>query len=105
MCSIGVYSLSNSTDEVMLCALIGLVGYLLYKFRFEPAPLLLGFVLGGMVEENLRRALIIARGDLTVFVREPISLVLLLATAVLLITIALPKLRSQRDEVFSESEE
>lgn len=105
MCSIGVYSLSNSTSEVILCALIGLVGYLLFKFRFEPAPLLLGFVLGGMIEENLRRALIIARGDVTVFVREPISLVLLLATVALLVTVAMPKLRSRREQVFSEAEE
>ena len=80
----------------------GLIGYALIKFGFEPAPLLLGFVLGRLMEENLRRALIIGRGDATVFVQQPISAALLAVAAILLIIALLPSIRKSRDEVFTE---
>jgi len=74
---LGVYSINNNTFDVVSVALFGAIGYLLTKLRFEPAPLLLGFVLGPLMEENLRRALIISYGDLTTFVTRPISAFLL----------------------------
>jgi putative tricarboxylic transport membrane protein len=77
-------------------------GYWLIKHDFEPAPLLLGFVLGPLMEENLRRAMLIARGDATVFFTRPISGVLLSVAIILLVIAALPKVRRRRDEVFVE---
>ena len=86
----------------MFIGFFGLVGYALIKFGFEPAPMLLGFVLGRLMEENLRRALIISRGDLMTFLDRPISAGLL-AVAVLLLALALlPTIRKGRDEVFVE---
>ncbi|MGH8621260.1 MAG: tripartite tricarboxylate transporter permease, partial [Burkholderiales bacterium] len=79
-CCIGNYSVSNNPFDVYLCALIGVLGYVLVKLECEPAPLLLGYVLGPLLEENLRRALLIARGDPTVFFTRPISLVFMVAT-------------------------
>ena len=76
-CCIGAYSVNNNVFDVYAMALFGLVGWVLIKLDFEPAPLLLGFVLGPMLEENLRRAMIISRGDATVFVTHPLSLALL----------------------------
>jgi putative tricarboxylic transport membrane protein len=78
------------------------IGYALIKFGFEPAPLLLGFVLGKLMEENLRRALIISRGDMMTFLDRPISLGLLVVAALLLIIALLPTIRKSRDEVFVE---
>jgi putative tricarboxylic transport membrane protein len=101
-CAIGVYSINNAPADVIIAGVFGLVGYWLIKHDFEPAPALLGFVLGPLMEENLRRAMLIARGDVTVFVTRPISGVLL-ATAVFLLVIAvLPMMRKRRDEVFVE---
>ena len=77
-CCIGAYSVNNNVFDVYAMAGFGLVGWALIKLDFEPAPLLLGFVLGPMLEENLRRAMIISRGDATVFVTHPLSLALLL---------------------------
>ena len=82
----------------------GLVGYWLIKHDFEPAPLLLGMVLGPLMEENLRRALLISRGDWSVFITRPLSAVLMAAAAGLLVLAVLPTLRKKRDEVFVESE-
>ena len=79
-CCIGVYSLNNNVFDVYLTVVFGLVGYILVKLDCEPAPLLLGFILGPMMEENLRRAMLLARGDVTVFVTRPISAVLLVLT-------------------------
>jgi putative tricarboxylic transport membrane protein len=101
-CCIGVYSVNNNTFDVYGMALFGLVGYLLIKLDFEPAPLLLGFVLGPMLEENLRRAMIISRGDPSVFVTHPLSLVLLLLSAALLAVVLLPTVRAKREEAFQE---
>ena len=76
-CCIGIYSINNSPTDVVIAGVFGLVGYWLIKHDFEPAPMLLGFVLGPLMEENLRRAMLIARGDATVFITRPISAVLL----------------------------
>ncbi len=101
-CCIGVYSLSNSALDVVLTAFFGLLGYLLASFDCEPAPLLLGFILGPMMEENFRRAMLMSRGDATVFFREPISLTLLIMTVLLLALIIAPTVRQKRDEAFHE---
>src|SRR5215475_3547124 len=101
-CCIGIYSINNSPTDVVIAAVFGVIGYLLVKHEFEPAPLILGFVLGPLMEENLRRAMLIARGDATVFLTRPISGALI-ATAVLLLVLAgLPMLRKRREEVFVE---
>ena len=101
-CCIGIYSINNSPFDVVIAALFGVIGYWLIKHDFEPAPMLLGFVLGPLMEENLRRAMLIARGDATVFFTRPISGVLLGTAIALLILAALPKIRRRRDEVFVE---
>jgi putative tricarboxylic transport membrane protein len=101
-CCIGVYSINNSPTDVVIAALFGLVGYWLVKHDFEPAPLVLAFVLGPLMEENLRRAMLIARGDATVFLTRPISATLIAIAAGLLIMSALPMIRKRRDEVFVE---
>jgi putative tricarboxylic transport membrane protein len=88
----------------MIAGVFGLIGYWLIKHDFEPAPLLLGMVLGPLMEENLRRALLISRGDWSVFVTRPLSAVLMAIAAGLLILTVLPALRKKRDEVFVESE-
>jgi putative tricarboxylic transport membrane protein len=81
---IGVYSINNSTFDVWLVAIFGIIGYVMRLLDFQPAPLLLGFVLGPLMEENLRRALLISRGDFWVFLERPISGTLMVATAMLL---------------------
>jgi len=101
-CSIGIYSLNNSPVDVLFTALFGLLGYLFVKLGFEAAPLLLGFILGPMMEENLRRALQISRGNLMTFVERPISLALLLAALALLALVILPAVRRRREDVFQE---
>jgi TctA family transporter len=101
-CCIGVYSVNNNPFDVYAMALFGLVGYLFIKLDFEPAPLLLGFVLGPMLEENLRRAMIISRGDPTVFFTRPLSLALLAIALAVLIVVLLPNVRAKREEAFQE---
>jgi TctA family transporter len=86
----------------MLAGGFGVLGYILYKLRCEPAPLLLGFILGPMVEENLRRALLISRGDPTVFFTRPISLSFLILTALLVLLLVAPSLRVFRKRAFDE---
>ncbi len=101
-CCFGVYSLSNAPFDVLLTALFGLLGYVFVKLECEPAPLILGFILGPLMEENLRRALLLSRGDATVFFTKPISGVLLgIAIVLLLVTLA-PAVRKTRDVVFEE---
>jgi putative tricarboxylic transport membrane protein len=92
-CCIGNYSVNNNPMDVYLCALLGLLGYVLAKLECEPAPLLLGYVLGPLFEEHLRRAMILARGDLSMFVTRPISLAFVLGTVLLVIVAARPLLR------------
>jgi putative tricarboxylic transport membrane protein len=101
-CCIGAFSVNNSVFDVFMMALFGVVGYALIKLDFEPAPLLLGFVLGPMLEENLRRAMLLSRGSPSVFVTHPLSLGLLLIAAALLIIVVMPTVRSKREEAFSE---
>jgi len=103
-CCIGIYSINNSPTDVVIAAIFGLFGYWLVKHDFEPAPLVLAFVLGPLMEENLRRAMLIARGDATVFATRPISAGLLLVAAFLLALAALPMIKKRREEVFVESE-
>jgi len=101
-CAIGVYSINNASFDITMTAIFGLVGVLFMKLGCEPAPLLLGFVLGPMMEENLRRALLLSRGDPLTFVQRPISLGLLIAAALLLLIIFLPTVRKKREEAFHE---
>src|SRR4029450_2561484 len=101
-CCIGIYSINNSPTDVMISAMYGVFGYWLIKHDFEAAPMLLGFVLGPLMEENLRRAMLIARGDATVFFTRPISGGLLAVAIVLLILAVLPMIRKRREEVFVE---
>src|ERR1043165_4101992 len=103
-CAIGVYSINNAPADAIMVAVFGFIGYWLVKCDFEPAPMLLGFVLGPLMEENLRRAMLIARGDPSTFVTRPISGVLLAIAAMLVIVALLPMIRGKRDEVFVESE-
>jgi TctA family transporter len=99
-CGIGVFSVSNSTFDVYLMAAFGLLGYIFRKLDCEPAPLMLSFILGPMIEEFLRRALLMADGDPMVFVTRPISATLLGICAVVIVIVALPALRKKREEVF-----
>ncbi|WP_262028229.1 tripartite tricarboxylate transporter permease [Microvirga sp. Mcv34] len=101
-CAIGIYSINSLPTDVMFIGLFGFVGYVLIKLGFEPAPMLLGFVLGKLMEENLRRALIISRGSLETFIDHPISAGLLAVAAILLVIALLPSIRKGRDEVFTE---
>ena len=101
-CCIGIYSINSQPDNVLAIAIFGLIGYTLIKFGFEPAPLILGFVLGRLMEENLRRALIISRGDMMTFIERPVSGVLLAIAVIMLIVALLPTVRKGRDEVFVE---
>lgn len=101
-CCIGVYSVNNNTFDVYTMALFGVLGYALVKLDCEPAPLLLGFVIGPMLEEYLRRAMLISRGDPTVFVTRPISAVLLALAAAALVMVLLPSIRAKREEAFKE---
>ena len=101
-CAIGVYSLSNSPFDVVITALFGFLGYLFVKLECEPAPLLLGFILGPMMEENLRRAMLLSRGDATVFLTRPLSGTLLVVALLLLVIILLPAIRKKREEAFQE---
>jgi TctA family transporter len=101
-CCIGVYSLNNSAVDVGLALFFGLLGYLFIKLDCEPAPLLLGFVLGPMMEDNLRRAMLLSRGNPAVFFTRPLSLALLLVALALLIVVVLPTVKNKREEAFQE---
>ena len=101
-CAIGVYSTNNNTFDIWMVGIFGLVGYTFFKLGCEPAPLLLGFILGPMMEENLRRSLLLSRGDWSVFVTRPISASLLAAAALLLVIVLLPAVKSKREEAFVE---
>jgi TctA family transporter len=96
-CAIGAYSINNSFFDVWLMLGFGLVGYFFLKVGVEPAPFVLGFVLGPMLEENFRRAMLISGGELTVFIERPISAVLLACAALLLVSLLVPDLRRRRE--------
>ena len=101
-CGIGVFSLKNTEFDIYLMAVFGLLGYLFTKLDCEPAPMLLAFILGPMMEEYLRRALLLSRGDPLVFITRPISATLLGLAVLAIIVSALPALYRKREEVFRE---
>ena len=101
-CGIGCYTLNNSSFDVYMTAAFTLVGYAFYKLGCEPAPLLLGFILGPMMEENLRRALLLSRGDWTTFATRPLSAALLAAAALMVVVVMLPSIKNKREEAFQE---
>ena len=87
-----------------MTAVFGVLGYVFAKLECEPAPLLLGFVLGPLLEENLRRAMLLSRGDPTVFFTRPLSLSMLILAALLLLLIVALQVRKTREEAFQEGE-
>jgi TctA family transporter len=101
-CCIGTYVIGNNTFDIFVMAFFTIFGYLAIKLGCEPAPLVLGFVLGPMMEENLRRALLISRGDPMVFLQEPLSLAFLVAAVLLLLVVAAPAIRRTREEALQE---
>ncbi len=103
-CCIGVYTVNNTVFDVYITATFGVIGYLFFKLGCEPAPLLLGFVLGPMMEENFRRALLLSRGDFSTFITRPLSLGLLIAAALMVVIVALPAIKQGREKVFVEEQ-
>jgi TctA family transporter len=102
-CVIGIYGVNTNAGELAICAIFAVFGYVLLRFGCEPAPLVLGFILGPVMEENLRRSLVISRGDPWVFVERPISATLLAMTVVIVLAlIVLPQFRRTRKEAFQE---
>jgi len=104
-CCIGIYSVNNNTFDIGLTAFFGFLGYLFAKLECEPAPLILGFVLGPMMEENLRRGMLLSRGDPSVFFTRPLSLAFLFMALAMLIVITLPAIRRKREDAFHEEGE
>ena len=101
-CGIGVFSLNNTEFDVYLMALFGVVGYLFVKLDCEPAPMLLAFILGPMMEEYLRRALLLSRGNPMIFIERPISATMLALAALAIIVASLPAFYKKREETFRE---
>jgi putative tricarboxylic transport membrane protein len=101
-CAIGVYSTNNNTFDIWMVAAFGFVGYLFAKLGCEPAPLLLGFILGPMMEEHMRRAMLLSRGDWSMFATRGISAGFLIAALVLLVIVLLPAVKNKREEAFVE---
>ena len=101
-CCIGVYSVNNTVFDIYLTAAFGILGYVFMKFKCEAPPLLLGFVLGPMMEENFRRALLLSRGDFSVFVTRPLSASLLAVAVLLVILVSVPAFKKTREEAFVE---
>jgi len=93
---IGIYSVNNSPFELYLTAIFGIIGFVWMRLDMPPAPMLLGFVLGPLMEENLRRALLISRGDPTVFFTRPISLGFMIVTALVIVVMVLPAVKARR---------
>ena len=104
-CCVGVYSVNNNVFDVFMTIPFAILGYLFRKFGCEPAPLLLGLVLGQLMEEYLRRAMTISRGDWSIFVTRPLSLTLLIIAAVLLVIVFLPAIAKKREEAFAEEQD
>jgi len=103
-CGIGLYTLNNNNFDVFVAAGFGVVGYLFHKLGCEPAPLLLGFILGPMMEENLRRALLLSRGDWGTFVARPLSATLLIAAGLMILVVSLPAIRAKRQVAFQDAD-
>ncbi|TWH33870.1 MULTISPECIES: tripartite tricarboxylate transporter permease [unclassified Aminobacter] len=102
--AIGIYSINSNPYDLYTLTLFGALGYALVRFGCEPAPLLLGFVLGPMLEEHLRRAMIISKGDPSVFLTRPISATLLVMSVIVLVVVLMPSVRKKREEVFVEED-
>jgi TctA family transporter len=103
-CCIGAYSVNNSTFDIYIVAFFAVLGYIFIKLECEPAPMMLGFILGPLMEENLRRALLLSRGDWTVFATQPISATFLVMSAILALLIVLPSIRKSREEAFQAAD-
>jgi putative tricarboxylic transport membrane protein len=103
-CCIGLYTLNNNNFDVYTGVLFGAIGYVFYKLSCEPAPLLLGFILGPMMEENLRRALLLSRGDWTTFGTRPLSAGLLLAALGMIVVVTLPSIKQKRQVAFADAD-
>jgi putative tricarboxylic transport membrane protein len=103
-CCIGLFTLNNNNFDVFAGALFAIVGYAFYKLGCEPAPLLLGFILGPMMEENLRRALLLSRGDWSTFLTRPLSAGLLIAAALMIVVVMLPSIKNKRQEAFESAD-
>jgi TctA family transporter len=101
-CVIGIYATNTNMAQIVMTVVFALFGYILVKFECEPAPLVLGFILGPLMEENLRRALVISRGDPRIFLESWISIVLLALTALVIVLIVLPQIRKSREQAFQE---
>ena len=101
-CCIGVFSVNNNSFDVLITVLFGVLGIVFLRFGCEAAPLLLGFILGPMMEENLRRAMLLSRGDPTVFLTRPLSATMLAMAAAMIIIISLPAISKKREETFVE---
>jgi TctA family transporter len=101
-CCIGLYTLNNNNFDVFMAAGFGVAGYLFYKLGCEPAPLLLGFILGPMMEENLRRALLLSRGEWSTFLTRPLSAGLLVAAALMIVVVLLPSIKNKREVAFQD---
>jgi putative tricarboxylic transport membrane protein len=101
-CSIGIYSINNNPYDVFFTAFFGLVGYALIKLGLEPAPMLLGFVLGRLMEEKLRQALALSEGSFMTFVERPVSAGLLVVALAVIVVAVLPGVRRKREEAFQE---
>jgi TctA family transporter len=103
-CCIGLYSLNNNNFDVFMGAMFAVVGYIFYKLGCEPAPLLLGFILGPMMEENLRRALLLSRGDWSTFMTRPLSAGLLIAALLMIVVVMLPSIKNKREAAFKDAD-
>jgi TctA family transporter len=97
--AIGIYSVNNSSFEIYLTAIFGVVGFVWIKLGASPAPMLLGFVLGPMMEEHLRRAMLMSKGDPSVFLTRPISLGFIIATVAILVVMIAPVVRKRRVDI------
>jgi putative tricarboxylic transport membrane protein len=102
LCCIGTYTISSSVGDVVVMTVFGMIGYGFRKLDCEPAPLLLGLVLGPMLEENFRRTMVLSDGDWSIFLRRPISLGFLLLAVTMLLAVTLPNIRRGREEAFRE---
>jgi putative tricarboxylic transport membrane protein len=101
-CAIGIYSINNSVQDVYFTAFFALVGYIMIKLGYEPAPMLLGFVLGKLMEEKLRQALILSRGSFMTFIERPVSATLLAVALLMLVIALLPSMSKKREQAFQE---
>ena len=101
-CAIGVFTLASSSFDVYVMVIFGLLGFVFRRLDCEPAPFLLGMVLGPMMEEYLRRAMLLSRGDPMIFVERPISATLLALAVLSIIVVTVPSIRKRRDEALQE---